>query len=470
MPDNPPFVKKFDFRGVYGKDIFDRDAFYVGLALLEVLKPKKVLLGWDTRSSSKALALNMIMALNGKGVEICYLDKVPIDYVTAAAFTCDFDFSIMFTGSHNTWEWTGMLIHIKGGRSLQGELVAQVVEKYKEFLMTNSHKEPDVELTEFKNFEPDIEKIYSDKIKSLIPLSEITSQKVIIDIGDGSGSKSLTLLEKLLPQVTFERLCDRQLYDQDSKHTADPSEIKNMEHILSEMKGKDFSSGFVFDSDGDRVLAIDTQENYLNGSILASAIIQCFSMLSLPDKKVGYAVECGPSFYNTVVDLNKTNITPISIIPIPVGRSIVRGMVFDSKIDFGFENVGHFYIKDFFMTDSAVFVLACVLYWSSINGDLSKLIKLHPDGMRFQMSRKFTSEIDSENAQIEVDVMQKYENSEIQKITVDGVRLEILKDGYMSAWIAFRKSGYESIEKYYSGGLESSDAAYLQDVLSAVKE
>ncbi len=465
MLDNPPFVKKFDFRGIYGKDIFDRDAFYVGLSLVEVLKPKKVLLGWDTRSSSKQLALNMIEALKDKSVDICFLDKVPIDYVTAGAYACDFDVSIMFTGSHNTWEWTGMLIHIKGGRSLDGELVKKVVERYKDFLMTNSYKEPDVKLTEFKNFAPDIEKIYSDKIKSLIPLSEITSQKVIIDIGDGSGSKSLALLEKLLPQVTFERLCDRQLYDQDSKHTADPSEIKNMEHIMSEMKDKDFSAGFVFDSDGDRVLALDSDLNLLNGSVLSSALIQCFSMLSLPDKKVGYAVECGPSFYNTVVDLNKTNVEPISITPIPVGRSIVRGMVFDSKIDFGFENVGHFYIKDFFMTDSAVFVLACVLYWASMNGSLSKLIKLHPDGSRFQTSKKLSPETDSYNAQIEAEVLQKYENSDIQKITVDGVRLEILKDGYMRAWIAFRKSGYEAIEKYYSGALDLSEATYLRELI-----
>jgi len=467
--ENPPFVKKFDFRGIYGKDIFDRDAFYVGLALLEVLKPKKILLGWDTRPSSKQLAMSMIEALKDKGVEICYLDKVPIDYVTAASNACDFDLSVMFTGSHNTWEWTGMLVHIKGGRSLQGELVTKVVEKYKELESTITHKVSDAKLAEFNNFESEIEKIYSEKIASLIPLSEITSQKVIVDIGDGSGFKSLALLERLLPQVTFERICDRQLYNQDSKHTADPSEIKNMEHILSEMKDKDFSAGFVFDSDGDRVLAVDPDLNRLNGSVLASALIQCFSMLSLPDKKVGYAVECGPSFYNTVIDLNKTNKNVIEMQPIPVGRSIVRGMVFDSKIDFGFENVGHFYVKDFFMTDSAIFVLACVLYWSSMNGSLSKLIRLHPDGSRFQASVKLSDETDSHNAQIEAEVIQKYENSDIQKITVDGVRLEILKDGYMSAWIAFRKSGYEAIEKYYSGALDLSEASYLREVIG-IKE
>ncbi len=66
--NTPPFVKKFDFRGVYNKDITDKDAFYLGLALEESIPLKKVLLGWDSRASSKNLALNVIKALQNKGI------------------------------------------------------------------------------------------------------------------------------------------------------------------------------------------------------------------------------------------------------------------------------------------------------------------------------------------------------------------------------------------------------------------
>src|SRR5690242_16660158 len=103
----PPFVKKFDFRGIYNKDITNADGYYLGLALAKVMPLKKVLIGWDTRDSSKHLAFHFMTAMVENNVRISYMDKCPIDYVTAGANAFDFDLSIMFTGSHNPWDWTG---------------------------------------------------------------------------------------------------------------------------------------------------------------------------------------------------------------------------------------------------------------------------------------------------------------------------------------------------------------------------
>lgn len=459
---NPPFVKKFDFRGVYGKDILNQDAFYLGRAFPKTLPLKKVLLGWDTRASSKNLALNFIHGLEGQGVEISYLDKVPIDYVTAAAKSFDFDLSIMFTGSHNTWEWTGLLIHTKGGESLQGELVEKVVEQYYE-AKSATYSKPEIDLTRFTNFEPEIERAYRDKIALLIPLSEIKEMRVAVDIGDGSGSKSLSILEKLFPQVTFTRLNDRMVYDATTPHQADPSEKDNMQELMDTVKNGKYDAGFAFDSDADRVLAVDEQGEYLNGSVLAGGLVDCLSMLDLADEKVGYAVEVGPSLYNAVVDLNKTLQKKVEILPIPVGRSIVRGMVEAEKIDLGVENVGHFYYKDFFMTDSGVFTLALVLYWISFNGQLSKLTKRHPDGQRGEQFVELSEgKTDLDTEMIEK-ITQHFEGRSLKKIEVDGQRYEIYDGEYIQTWYATRKSGYERKQKYYFGSTDPQDFAFLEE-------
>lgn len=458
----PPFVKKFDFRGIYGKDIKDEDAFYVGLALLEVLSPKKILIGWDTRVSSKNLALHFIEACKDKNIEISYLDKVSIDYVTVGAVTFDFDLSIMFTGSHNTWEWSGLLIHTKGGISLAGETVSEIVRAYNNVKNTPyDFKEPD--LSPFINFKSPVEKVYKEKLQTLIPLSEIKEMEVVVDLGDGSGSSSLTLLETLIPQVKIKRMCDRNLYDKDSVHIADPSEIKNMTDLVEVMKEGKYSAGFSFDSDADRVLAIDEAGGYINGSVLAGGLIECFASLGISSKRVGYAVECGPSLYNTVVDINKTIKDPIQMIPIPVGRSVVRNLIFTDKIDVGVENVGHFYVKDFFMTDSAIFIMCVTLYWMSQNGNLSSLSKKHPDGLRKQSTipnndRKQTDEM------IENNISSQFANNVTKKINVDGVRLEVFNGAYMSSWYTIRKSGYEPIEKIYYGSLDDETFSYLKGI------
>lgn len=461
MPNqNPPFVKKFDFRGVYNQDINDSDAFYLALALVRTFDVKKVLLGWDTRVSSKTLALNFIHALKDTDIEISYLDKVPIDYVTAGAHEFDFDLSIMFTASHNPWSWTGLLIHTRNGESLQGEVVQKVVENYN-LAKSIEYSEPQVDLNKYINFLEKIEKIYADKITELIPLQEISPFKVVVDIGDGSGSRGLSILEKLLPQVSFMRLNDRQLYDEQTPHQADPSEIKNMQQVIDAVQSENYDCGFAFDSDGDRVLAIDENGEYLNGSVLAAGLIQTFVMLGFSNISVGYAVEVGPALYNTVVDLKKSS--KIDIIPIPVGRSLVRKLVQEGEIEFGAENVGHFYAKDFFMTDSAVFSLAGILYWMTMNGKLSKLGQRHKDGQRVQGSIPLDDHDEGHIKNIENNIIHYFSDKRIETLTTDGTRFEIFEGEYMQSWCAMRRSGYEAKIKFYFGSLQDDDFKFLEN-------
>jgi phosphomannomutase len=146
--------------------------------------------------------------------------------------------------------------------------------------------------------------------------------------------------------------------------------------------------------------------------------------------------------YNTVVDIRKNQNVQISAIPVPVGRSILRRLIRDGTIDMGVENVGHFYMKDFFMTDSGAFSLVVILYWMSIYGSLSSLPEKHPDGLRTQFALP---------------------HSENKKIDIDGIRCEIFRGEYLQTWYAARPSGYEKIEKYYFGSLDEKDYKLLQE-------
>lgn len=463
----PPFVKKFDFRGVYNKDITDKDAYYLALAIKKTLPLKKILIGWDTRESSRSLAMNFMQALKNTGIEIAYLEKCPIDYVTAGAQAFDFDFSVMFTGSHNTWDWTGLLMHTKGGVSVAGEVVTEIVANY-----THSQQEaytsPEIQLSEYENFQEKLEAVYKKKIQELIPLERIREMKVLVDLGDGSGAKSLSILEELLPQVTFQRLNDRQLYDENSSHTADPSMVENMQELMDAVKKDTYDGGFAFDSDADRVLAVDETGNYLNGSLLGSAMIVSFSNLHHDTSTYGYAVECGPAMYNTVIDINKVEHTPLSAVPIPVGRSILRQLIRDGAIDMGVENVGHFYMKDFFMTDSGAFSMVVILYWMSLFGPLSSLPKEHIDGFRKQFSVPTApNQAELLDALIE-SINPKFFEMKNKKIEIDGIRYEFFEGDYMQTWYAMRPSGYEKVQKYYFGSLDEIDYEYLQEKIRKV--
>src|SRR5581483_3336091 len=122
-------------------------------AIQKTLPLKKILVGWDTRESSKQLAYNFLQAFQRTAIEISYIDVCPIDFITAGAHAFDFDFSVMFTGSHNPWNWTGLLMHTVGGASVEGELVTHIVKEYNNVLST-SYVKPSVKLDDYINFQP----------------------------------------------------------------------------------------------------------------------------------------------------------------------------------------------------------------------------------------------------------------------------------------------------------------------------
>ena len=455
----PPFVKKFDFRAVYGKDIFDKDAYYLGLAIQKVVSLKKILIGWDHRVASKNLAHSFMKAFIGTDIEISFIEQCPIDYITVGAHAFDFDYSVMFTGSHNAWDWSGLLMHSKGGASVDGELVTQIVDAYNQ-VSSMPILDESVDLNKHTNFKSALEKVYESKYRELIDLSAIKPAKVLVDLGDGSGAMSLNLLEKLLPQITFERLNTREIYDAQTPHTADPSILKNMQQLMDAVRHGSYDAGFAFDSDADRVLAVDEHGSYLNGSMIGGAMIEMFAEHNHDMTKFGYAVECGPAISNTFADLKNDS---ISLMPIPVGRSLLRRMIQEGEVDLAVENVGHFYIKDFFMTDSGVFSLALILQWMSENGALSGLAANHPDGQRFQ--GHFAREGDYET---KIDTLVEKINDGMshrrsEKITTDGIRYNFYDDDKLVSWFALRPSGYEPIIKYYYGSLDESDFAHFKE-------
>jgi phosphomannomutase len=437
-----------------------RQRVAIARALAKTLPLTSVLIGWDTRASSKQLALHFISGLP-KDIAVSYIESCPIDYITAGAYALDFDLAIMFTGSHNPWDWTGLLLHTKGGASVVGELVERIIANYeivsKEKVAENAGI---VDIKNYHNAQEQIEDFYTKRIQELLPLQSIKPLQVVVDIGDGSGYKALDLLERLIPQVTFERMHDRRVYDNNSSHTADPSNIENMQELIDIVK-KDgrYDAGFAFDSDADRVLAVDETGAYLNGSLLGSAIYESFQKLQLASKKVGYAVDCGPSLYNTVHEFQHENALPVA-----VGRSIVRGMVMNQMLDIGVENVGHFYLKEFFATDSGVFSLAVILYWITTHGTLSSLVKMHPDGERAQQFVPISPE--KTNEAVEKAIITQFPNA--KKTTVDGVRYEVFANDYMRSWIAVRKSGYEAIEKYYFGSLEEKEFLQVEKIMQKI--
>ena len=95
------FFKAYDMRGTFGAD-FDLDTVYrVGLALPQVVKGRRWLVGRDCRTTSDAVHDALVKGLSEAGAEVSDLGlcTTPMVYFFTAAD--GFDGSVMITASHN---------------------------------------------------------------------------------------------------------------------------------------------------------------------------------------------------------------------------------------------------------------------------------------------------------------------------------------------------------------------------------
>jgi phosphomannomutase len=61
----------------------------------------------------------------------------------------------------------------------------------------------------------------------------------------------------------------------------------------------------------------------------------------------------------------------------------------------------------------------------------------------------------------------RFEDAVQKKIEIDGIRYEFYDGEYLKTWYAMRPSGYEKIEKYYFGSLDTDDYKYLLEKIKS---
>ena len=107
------FFKAYDMRGTFGVD-FDLDMVYrVGLALPQVVKGRRWLVGRDCRTTSGAVHDALVKGLSAAGAEVSDLglSTTPMVYFFTAAD--GFDGSVMITASHNPPSDNGLKVSMK---------------------------------------------------------------------------------------------------------------------------------------------------------------------------------------------------------------------------------------------------------------------------------------------------------------------------------------------------------------------
>lgn len=242
------YFKTDGIRGVFGaSDLSIELILKVGYSF-DIFNENKVLIGYDTRYSSKIIlqALKYALEISGKTVfDYGVISTPALEYLTKKKRTI----GIMITASHNDFTYNGLKIIYKGHKlddSLKEKLEKRMEENHKP-VKIGSYRENKCPKNYFKFFD-------SIKIKK--------KYKIVFDLANGSMCFLNDYLKKSFPDAIMINNEPNGFNINDECGALYPELARKI------MIDNDYDIAVSFDGDGDRAIIILKNGKILNGDLL----------------------------------------------------------------------------------------------------------------------------------------------------------------------------------------------------------
>lgn len=418
--------KPFDIRGIYPREINRKAVYGVARGYAAHLQEKtgkhnlKIIVGRDARVSSPELHRGVIDGLTEEGIEIIDtgLSTSPMHYFAVNYLKADG--GIMITASHNPKEWNGL----KLSREKAIPLIQDGgMESIKSKIQNSKSKTTTKNFGSVKSVD-----LKSDYVEFLMRGAKIKKKfKIVVDGGNGMVG---IVLPQLLEKFGVEFI---PLYLEPDgnfpNHEANPLKEETLAKLKEKVgeTGADF--GVAFDGDADRIGFIGSGGKKINGDFITAILTENF-LKTDPGSSVVYPRPSSKAV-SFVVEKNKGN-----GVAARTGHSFIKEAMRKNDAIFGGEGSGHYYFRDFFYADGAVFALIKML--QLLDGEIKNLDEL----AAFFENRYFISPEISFSVKDDNDVLteleKKYSDGKIDKI--DGLSVE-----YDNWWFNARQSGTEPV-------------------------
>ncbi|HEX3026173.1 MAG TPA: phosphomannomutase/phosphoglucomutase [Clostridia bacterium] len=410
--------RQYDVRGVYGDDLTDEKAEWIGKAFGTYIKRKgetKAVVGMDNRKSSPVLRQSIIKGLRSTGINVVGIGTVitPIFYYS----TIDFHISsgIMVTASHNPAQYNGFKIQY-AGRTLFGPELQEI----KEIALKGSFEHGE---GGYENCSP-----VEDYFRMMMGKIKLGNRKlkVVADAGNGTaGEFAIKILEEIGCEV-IPLYCDSD--PSFPHHFPDPTRVDNMRDLIRSVRENKADVGLGFDGDGDRLGVVDETGEIIWGDRImvlywreilpkhpgADAIVEvkCSDQLVDEIKKLGG----NPMFYKT-------------------GHSLIKAKMKEINAVFTGEMSGHmFFADEYFGYDDAVYAAARLLRILSNTGDsLHQLLSGLPKSFATPEIRVPCKE-EEKNAYVEK------ARVELRKFALDTIEVDGVRARFNDGWGLVRAS------------------------------
>lgn len=310
------YFKTDGIRGVFGaSDLSIELILKVGYSF-DIFNENKVLIGYDTRYSSKIIlqALKYALEISGKTVFDYGVISTPVlEYLTKKKRTI----GIMITASHNDFTYNGLKIIYKGHKlddSLKEKLEKRMEENHKP-VKIGSYRENKCPKNYFKFFD-------SIKIKK--------KYKIVFDLANGSMCFLNDYLKKRFPDAIMINNEPNGFNINDECGALYPELARKI------MIDNDYDIAVSFDGDGDRAIIILKNGKILNGDLLLYFFATELKMKNkLKNNTVIYSLIANRGITNVLEENN------IKVKFVNVGDENISSEIKNGVASLGGEKSGH---------------------------------------------------------------------------------------------------------------------------------
>lgn len=216
----------------------------------------KILIGKDTRLSSSMFEMAIAAGATANGCDVFLIGYCPTPTVAYLVKNKDFDCGVMISASHNPYHDNGIKVFSHDGVKLNAE-VEELIEDYIDGKETIEYEIQD-KIGNVVDYHHGLE-IYLDWLQAEFPLN-LKGTKLAVDCANGSASMTaVQLLSRLGAEITVIHNDPNGININTKCGSTHPEELQDV------VRQGNFDLGLAFDGDADRLIAVDSKGNLING-------------------------------------------------------------------------------------------------------------------------------------------------------------------------------------------------------------
>lgn len=262
----PTILRSYDIRGQVGNTLFEKDAFFIGAGLGQIIRENlggtkpakvgaKVAVGRDGRLTSPALAAALIDGLVFSGCHVLDIGVGPTPMLYFADRYLECHGAIQVTGSHNPPDHNGFKM-VYDHQSFFGE----DIQKLSTICASG--------LTGFEGGAEEKISVFDAYIERVMKGADFEDSNIVWDAGNGAAGPATDAI------IARAKGQHKGLFtDIDGhfpNHHPNPVDPKTLAMLREEVLEAGADCGIGFDGDGDRIGVVDAKGRHIAGDVLTA--------------------------------------------------------------------------------------------------------------------------------------------------------------------------------------------------------